>query len=532
MRKYLLAVGFALSSATAPILPAQQPAARPLLPQYAGAHREGTWELGLGAAAMVMDRQLTLDRVLPGVAARLGYNLDSRWSVSAGAALGSGTEIRRGTPAAFIQPFASLTWTPDVNATTNVFVIAGAGGTMVYNPRLTALFGAHLGFGVRQMVSERLALRLEAREQYESFRELAKPVFNGVVGAGLSFFIGGGPLRDSDGDGVPDRYDRCPGTPLGAVVDGRGCPMDSDHDGVPDGLDQCPDTPAGIRVDDRGCPVDSDGDGVPDYADRCPDTPPGVKVDPNGCPVDSDHDGVPDYLDRCAGTPVGAPVDSNGCPRDGDGDGVPDYLDHCPDTPPGVQVDAAGCPLDSDHDGVPDYRDRCPSTPPGTPVDANGCPTEPDADRDGVPDSRDQCPGTPPGVVVYRDGDYAGCAVHALPAAGASAPERAVAFRFVRGRPTLTPAARATLDTIAETMRVLPGARWELGAYTDAAGRVAVLRLRSQREADAVKAYLVRRGVPVTVLTAVGYGPEHPVASNRTAAGRRENNRLEIRRVQ
>lgn len=58
---------------------------------------------------------------------------------------------------------------------------------------------------------------------------------------------------------------------------------DSDGDGVMDSKDQCPGTPPGVKVDATGCPLDSDGDGVPDYLDKCPDTPKGVKVDANGC---------------------------------------------------------------------------------------------------------------------------------------------------------------------------------------------------------------------------------------------------------
>lgn len=92
-------------------------------------------------------------------------------------------------------------------------------------------------------------------------------------------------------------------------------------------------------------PLDSDGDGVPDNLDQCPGTPAGVAVDSKGCPLDSDGDGVPDYLDKCPGTPAGVAVDSKGCPLDSDGDGVPDYLDKCPDTPAGLIVDATGCPL-------------------------------------------------------------------------------------------------------------------------------------------------------------------------------------------
>ncbi len=123
--------------------------------------------------------------------------------------------------------------------------------------------------------------------------------------------------RDSDGDGVADRVDKCPGTPKGVAVDANGCPPDADGDGVPDYLDKCPDTPGGVTVDANGCPPDTDGDGVPDYLDKCPNTPSGVTVDVNGCPIDSDGDGVPDSLDKCPNTPRGVPVDASGCPPAG-----------------------------------------------------------------------------------------------------------------------------------------------------------------------------------------------------------------------
>jgi OOP family OmpA-OmpF porin len=60
--------------------------------------------------------------------------------------------------------------------------------------------------------------------------------------------------RDSDGDGVGDSKDKCPGTPKGVKVDAVGCPIDTDGDGVPDYLDKCPDTPKGLPVDEAGCP--------------------------------------------------------------------------------------------------------------------------------------------------------------------------------------------------------------------------------------------------------------------------------------
>jgi OOP family OmpA-OmpF porin len=60
-------------------------------------------------------------------------------------------------------------------------------------------------------------------------------------------------------------------------------------------------------------PVDTDGDGVTDDKDRCPGTPAGVPVDKVGCPLDSDGDGVTDDKDRCPGTMMGARVDEHGC---------------------------------------------------------------------------------------------------------------------------------------------------------------------------------------------------------------------------
>src|SRR5947208_613921 len=150
----------------------------------------------------------------------------------------------------------------------------------------------HGGAGVRIFLTQRVALRLEGRGVYvPSTRSAFGPTTatHFVATAGLSVFHLGGPPQDSDKDGIPDKKDACPNTPLGATVDARGCPMDSDLDGVPDGLDKCPNTPAGTPVDTTGCPLprqvirDSDGDGVPDDRDKCPNTPAGSKVDANGC---------------------------------------------------------------------------------------------------------------------------------------------------------------------------------------------------------------------------------------------------------
>jgi len=199
------------------------------------------------------------------------------------------------------------------------------------------------GLGFRMALSPVVMIRGEGTVSQDRAR--ASKLFNYGGSLGLSLMLGSKPIPDSDGDGVLDNHDRCPGTPAGARVDRYGCPVDSDGDGIPDGIDRCPGTPLGAVVDATGCPIDSDGDGVPDGLDKCPDTPHGALVDPNGCPKDSDGDGIPDGLDHCPYTPRGAAVDAVGCPGDEDGDGVLDGLDRCPHTPPGTPVDSVGCPV-------------------------------------------------------------------------------------------------------------------------------------------------------------------------------------------
>lgn len=186
------------------------------------------------------------------------------------------------------------------------------------------VFGWQLGAGIGwRLMQDRLTLSVDYRYLDGSDPEFtdddgdrfATEFRARTIGLGIRFLLNGGPPPDSDGDGVPDEGDACPGTPLGTAVDSRGCPLDSDGDGVEDLADRCPNTPTGTRVDQSGCPLDSDRDGVIDSADRCPDTPPGTPVDEQGCalPTDADGDGVSDAQDQCPDTAAGTRVMSNGC---------------------------------------------------------------------------------------------------------------------------------------------------------------------------------------------------------------------------
>ena len=214
---------------------------------------------------------------------------------------------------------------------------------------------------------------------YGSFDGQAALGLNFRITPGFSIFAQAGQhvlIRDDDRlDGVDnngtifwDKYDRYMQFSAGLTAN-FGKAKDTDGDGVSDRKDKCPDTPTGVKVDENGCPVDTDGDGIADYQDKCPDVKGLAAL--QGCP-DADGDGVADADDKCPNTPAGVKVDASGCPLDADGDGVADYLDKCPGTPAGVKVDANGCPLDRDGDGVPDFQDRCPDR--AGPASNKGCP--------------------------------------------------------------------------------------------------------------------------------------------------------------
>lgn len=117
------------------------------------------------------------------------------------------------------------------------------------------------------------------------------------------------PPADTDGDGIPDKDDRCPNQ--AGVAKYQGCPVpDTDGDGLKDDVDKCPNQAGTAKY--QGCPVpDSDGDGINDENDKCPNQAGVAKY--GGCPIpDTDGDGVNDEEDRCPNKP--GTVENKGCP--------------------------------------------------------------------------------------------------------------------------------------------------------------------------------------------------------------------------
>ena len=110
--------------------------------------------------------------------------------------------------------------------------------------------------------------------------------------------------------------------------------------------------------------------------------------------------------------------------------------------------------------------------------------------------------------------------------------DQALANRIVEFEPgsaVLRPAGLLILDEMAAALARLPGRRFEVIGHTDAQGSHASNVSLSLARAQAVKAYLVSKGLPADSLSTSGLGPDQPVASNATEEGRARNRRIEFR---
>lgn len=240
-----------------------------------------------------------------------------------------------------------------------------------------------------------------------------------------------------------------------------------------------------------------------------------VVAPPPPPPADTDMDGVIDADDKCP-TTFGL-AKYQGCPiPDTDKDGINDEQDKCP-TVAGL-AKYQGCPIpDQDKDGVNDEEDKCPTV--AGFARYNGCPI-PDTDGDGVNDENDRCP------------------TEAGPADNNGCPRleqfnfNAKNVQFATGKSVLTKGATTELDKLVKILTDHPTLKLSIDGYTDNTGKAAMNLALSQKRADAVKAYLIKKGISADILTATGHGIDNPIADNKTATGRALNRRVEFSVVQ
>lgn len=238
-------------------------------------------------------------------------------------------------------------------------------------------------------------------------------------------------------------------------------------------------------------------------------------------PKDTDNDGVPDNVDACP--KLAGPAITNGCP-DTDDDGIPDNKDKCPAVAGSAKYE--GCPVpDTDNDGMNDESDACPTVA-GVP-EFNGCPV-PDSDGDGLNDQVDKCP-TESGPETNG-----GCPVkEEIKKEIKEKVEFAAKNIFFKASSAeLTQDSYAALDEVVTLLRENETLKMNIEGHTDSTGSAQLNARLSQSRADAVKNYIVSKGIAASRLQATGYGPSRPLTSNDTPAGRRKNRRVELKLVQ
>jgi len=355
--------------------------------------------------------------------------------------------------------------------------------------------GAELAFleGMVQLGGE-----LTGKSDFSDFLGRAETPVEGLLGAKINIDPGF-TIMTAGGAGLTPGV----GTPeFRALLGISWTPRDGDYDGdgIPNSRDQCPREAEDFDgfEDEDGCPdPDNDGDGIPDELDQCPNEPEDMDgfEDADGCPdPDNDGDGIPDEEDNCPDE--AGPAENGGCPvTDRDGDGIPDDVDQCPDEP-------------EDFDGF---------------QDEDGCP-DPDNDNDGIPDAEDNCPNE---AGLAEDG---GC-----PAAEQKAVRDGATIRitdrvyFETGKSTIKQESFNLLDQVALVIRSNPDIlKLEIAGHTDDIGADEKNLTLSQERAEAVRNFLIEKGIASGRLVAKGYGEARPLTPNRNNASRAMNRRVEF----
>jgi outer membrane protein OmpA-like peptidoglycan-associated protein len=363
-----------------------------------------------------------------------------------------------------------------------------------------------VGAGTQFRLNEHLALEVNGGLNYSLIDTLdgskkksqKDGVWTALLGITYTFGSGGG---DPDKDGLSNSLEKELGTnPNNADTDGDGLSdglehkryktdprkADTDGDGLTDGEEV-----RKYRTDPLK--ADTDGDGLSDYDEI-------IKYKTDPVKIDTDGDGLSDYdeIMKYKTDPLNRDTDSDGLT---DGDEVLKYK-----TDP--------LTVDTDRDGLTDGEEvlRYKTDPLKIDTDLGGM-------GDGTEVARGLDPLNPNDDLPKKEEVKIG--------------KRIVleGITFKTGSAELAAESAAKLEDVFQTLRDNPDVEVEISGHTDNRGSRARNIDLSLSRADAVKTYLVNRGVEAHRIRTKGYGPDRPIAPNSTEDGRAKNRRIEFTRT-
>jgi len=202
---------------------------------------------------------------------------------------------------------------------------------------------------------------------------------------------------------------------------------------------------------------------------------------------------------------------------DRDKDGILNEPDQCPDT---AGVAPHGCP-DSDGDTFIDSKDACPEVPGVAP---DGCPVK-DTDEDGFLDPDDDCVFEAETKNNYKDDD--GCPDE-LPPEIKEFQGNIAGIEFDTKKDTIRATSKPVLDRAVAVLEEFKDVSVNIVGHTDDVGAPEFNLDLSKRRAEAVKKYLVDKGIDASRITTEGRGMTDPDVPNDSDANRAKNRRIEF----
>lgn len=363
-----------------------------------------------------------------------------------------------------------------------------------------------LGGGISFGLSENMALDFRGLYHY-AFTDLLDSREAGsddayVTGtAGLTWYRHSN--QDPDGDGLSNKEEKALGTNPKVA--------DSDGDGLKDGEEVNTYKTDALKAD-------SDGDGLNDRDELITH-----KTDPNK--ADSDGDGLADgvEINTHKTDPMKADTDGDGLNdgeeinstktnalvADTDGDGLRDGDEVKTHKTDPLKADTDGDTL-KDGDEVTKHKTN---------------PLKADTDDGTVDDATEIRNGTNP---LVADDDVPKKEILKVEAGAPIVLEGVV---FKSGKSDITPESETILIKAFNTLEAYPQMMVEIHGHTDSRGSKALNTRLSLARAEAVKSWLVAKGIAASRITARGIGPDKPIDTNDTEAGRQKNRRIEFFRV-